>query len=146
MSVGTNGCFWDTIVQRENNTRPLMCLHSFLIIAISMTHMSNAFYSTSVPITAEMGLIFFYPQFTTWAEKNTSNQQCSYCSGGVSSQVSYKPAHNRAIASSPREPEPLHLFPLFSNEGYLQSSAPHTCNTEEKAAMLMVNPLMYLCV
>lgn len=43
--------------QKKNNTQQLMCLHSFSIITVSMTQICNAFYATSVPKTAEMGLI-----------------------------------------------------------------------------------------
>lgn len=68
-------------------------------------------------------------------EKKPSNQRCSYCSGGVSSQVFKKnnnnPTHNLAIAASLCEPKPLHFSTLAANEGYWPSSAPHRCDATQ---------------
>lgn len=135
-----------------------MVLCCFLMTIVSVPQLWSDFYSTSALTAAAMGLIqqniFFFPRvfcplFTTWPKniknknkggegekkKKPSNQWCSYCSGGVSSQVFKKnnnnPTHNLAIAASLCEPKPLHFSVLAANEGCWPSSAPHRCDATE---------------
>lgn len=67
-------------------------------------------------------------------------QQCSCCTGGVSSRVSQKPTHNLTIASSLCELRPLAFSSPSANEGYWQSCSLN-CGVVWEEIVLLCSPL-----